>query len=217
MGRELSVSLMFPSSSSIIRRLASLHRIPRDRFSGFVGTIKALRLPIVLPAPLAFVRRAVPRTAARHEAAGSCCWPAPHRYCPPVPRSSAFGSHSWRRPDLPGSSATLSRTCPALRPRRTSPIRPLRWLEILPSAQLTASAPHSVTFRGSITQPVRSLSTLRSSDYSDRTPRKTRFPLAANLGGAGLSPAGLLKEVSTLCFNSHRFLLLEAFLAHQPT
>src|SRR5205823_8673682 len=81
--------------------------------------------------------------------------------------------------------------------------------------QLTASAPHSVTFRGSITRPVRSLSTLRSSDYSDRTPRKTRFPLAATLGGAGLSPAGLLQEVSTLCFNSHRFLLLGAFLAHR--
>ena len=88
---------------------------------------------------------------------------------------------------------------------------------MLPSVRLTTSAPHSVTFRGSITRPVRSLSTLRSSDYSDRTPRKTRFPLAANLGGAGLSPAGLLQEVSTLCFNSHRFLLLEAFLAHQPT
>jgi hypothetical protein len=94
--------------------------------------------------------------------------------------------------------------------------RPLTTHPMLPSAQLTASAPHSVTFRGSITQPARSLSTLRSSDYSDRTPRKTRFPLAANLDGAGLSPAGLLQEVSTLCFNSHRFPLLVAFLAHQP-
>jgi hypothetical protein len=80
--------------------------------------------------------------------------------------------------------------------------------------------PHSVTFRGSITLPVRSLSTLRSSDHSDGTPRKTRFPLAAKLVGTGLSPglspAGLLKEVSTLCSNSHRFLFLAAFLAHQP-
>jgi hypothetical protein len=94
--------------------------------------------------------------------------------------------------------------------------RPLTTHPILPSARLTASAPHSVTFRGSITQPIRSLSTLRSSDHSDRTPRKTRFPLAANLDGAGLSPAGLLQEASTLCFNSHRFPLLVAFLAHQP-
>src|SRR5207244_11332486 len=37
------------------------------------------------------------------------------------------------------------------------------------------------------------------------TPRKTRFPLAANLGGAGLSPAGLLQEGSTTCFNSPLF------------
>jgi len=94
---------------------------------------------------------------------------------------------------------------PADRIRQASKTYPM-----LPSARLTASAPRSVTFRGSITQPVHSLSTLRSSDYSDRTPRKTRFPLAANLVGAGLSPAGLLQEVSTLCFNSHRFPLLEA-------
>jgi hypothetical protein len=94
--------------------------------------------------------------------------------------------------------------------------RPLTTHPMLPSARLTASAPHSVTFRGSITQLVRSLSTLRSSDHSDRTPRKTRFPLAANLDGAGLSPAGLLQEVSTLCFHSHRFPLLVAFLAYQP-
>ena len=37
----------------------------------------------------------------------------------PVPQSSAFDSLSWRRGDLPGSSATPLRTCPALRPRRT--------------------------------------------------------------------------------------------------
>jgi hypothetical protein len=82
--------------------------------------------------------------------------------------------------------------------------RPLTTHPMLPSVRLTTSAPRSVTFRGSITQPARSLSTLRGSDYSDRTPRKTRYPLAANLVGAGLSPAGLLQEVSTLCFNSHR-------------
>ncbi len=35
------------------------------------------------------------------------------------------------------------------------------------------------------------------------TPRKTRFPLAANLGGTGLSPVGLLHEVSTPCCSTH--------------
>ena len=73
--------------------------------------------PSVPPRSLSFAR-AVPRTAARREAAGSCC-------CrllvgtAPVPQSSAFDSLSWRRRDLPGSSATPLRACPALRPRRT--------------------------------------------------------------------------------------------------
>jgi len=48
-----------------------------------------------------------------------------------------------------------------------------------------------------------------------QTPRKTRFPLTATLGGTGLSPARLLQEVSTLRFRSHRLLLLKAFLAHE--
>jgi hypothetical protein len=43
--------------------------------------------------------------------AGSCCWPAPRRYFMPVPQSSAFDSHSWRRRDLLGSSATPLRSC----------------------------------------------------------------------------------------------------------
>jgi len=37
------------------------------------------------------------------------------------------------------------------------------------------------------------------------TPRKTRFPLAANLGGAGLEPAGLLSKVSLGNVTSHHF------------
>jgi hypothetical protein len=89
--------------------------------------------------------------------------------------------------------------------------RPLTTHPMLPSVRLTTSSRRSVTFRGSVTRPARSLSTLRGSDYSDWTPRETRFPMAANLVGAGLSPAGLLQEVSTLCFNSHRFPLLVAF------
>jgi hypothetical protein len=180
------------------------------RFSGFLGTIKALRLPIVLPASLPFVRRAIPRTAACRTAAGvavrrllvgTAC-----RCLNPLPSTPTRGDDGIS----PGSSATplanmLCSSTPADRMHQA-----LAMPAMLPSAQLTASAPHSVTFRGSITRPVRSLSTLRGSDYSDRTPRKTRFPLVANLGGAALSPAGLLQEVSTLCFNSHRFLLLEA-------
>src|SRR5690554_1886682 len=43
-------------------------------------------------------------------------------------------------------------------------------------------------FRGSITRPIHSLSTLRSGGYP--TPRKTRYRLVANLGRVGLSPTG---------------------------
>jgi len=62
----------------------------------------------------------------------------------------------------------LLRTCPALRPRRTECIRPLRCPRCcLPCAsrrRLRILGP----FRGSITRPVHSLSTLRSSDCSDK-------------------------------------------------
>jgi len=68
---------------------------------------------------------------------------------------------------LPGSSATPLRTCPALRPRRTPHIRPVRCTGYCLPHRLTASAPRSVTFRGSITQPARSLSTLHGPDHSD--------------------------------------------------
>jgi hypothetical protein len=44
------------------------------------------------------------------------------------------------------------------------------------------------------------------------TPRKTRFPLAANLGGAGLEPAGLLSKVSH--FTSTSILFAKLCLAH---
>ena len=46
-----------------------------------------------------------------------------------------------------------------------------------------------------------------------QTPRKTRFPLTATLGGRGLSPLGLQQEVSTLfcSFTSHRFFLIGTY------
>ncbi len=74
---------------------------------------------------------------------------------------------------------------------------------MLPSVWLTTSAPHSVTFRGSITRPVRSLSTLRSSDYSDRTPRKTRFPLVGQtLAGQDFHLLGCFRRFP-LCASTH--------------
>ena len=39
----------------------SLHRVPRDQFPGFIGTMRVLRLPAVHPASLRCRRSAVPR------------------------------------------------------------------------------------------------------------------------------------------------------------
>ena len=160
---------MFPTSSSLTRRLASLHRIAR-------GSL--LRLPRYLQGVptscrpsrsthFSFVWRYHALLRLRRKRGVAVC-----RLLigtTPVPQSSSFARARGDEQDLPGSWAAPSRTCSALRPRRTECIRPLRRTQVLPSVRLTTSAPRSVTFRGSITQPVRSLSTLRSSEYSDHT------------------------------------------------
>ena len=66
-----------------------------------------------------------------------------------------------------------------------------------PSPYLTASAPRTNCFRGSIARPVRSLSTLRRRGHPRR--RKTRFRLLASITGR-VRPAGLRYKVSTLHF-----------------
>jgi hypothetical protein len=63
---------------------------------------------------------------------------------------------------------------------------------VLPSVVLKTSAPAMRSFRGSITRPARSLSTLRRAVYP--TPRKTRFRWVANPFRVGFSPAGLLAQ-----------------------
>jgi hypothetical protein len=62
---------------------------------------------------------------------------------------------------------------------------------ILPSAVSTASALTTHSFRGSITRPARSLSTLRGHGHpcAALRPRKTRFRLVAYLGRTGLVAA----------------------------
>ena len=117
--------------------------------------------------------------------------------------------------DLPGSSATPLRTCPALRPRRTGRVRPLATHPILPSAQLTASAPLSVTFRGSMTRPAHSLSTLHGPDCSntaqDSLPAGGQ-PWRDRTLTCRVASGGFLSVSSThIVFPSSRL-----FLAHQP-
>ncbi len=165
---EPDVSVMFPLIGSVTRRLASLHRIPRGSVLRLRRYYQGAPTPAAHPVPLPFVRRAVPRTAASREAAGSCCF----RFLVGTDTGASIlclRSHSWRRAGSPRFLGNpfanmLCSSTPADRTRQAHKTHPM-----LPSVRLTTSAPRSVTFRGSISQPVRSLSTLHGSDYSDHT------------------------------------------------
>ena len=63
-----------------------------------------------------------------------------------------------------------------------------------PSSFNSLWARSTVVFRGSIRRPL--FRCLRFAAPVTRTPRKTRYRLAATLGRTGLSPAGLQREVS---------------------
>jgi hypothetical protein len=80
----------------------------RVEFPGFLGTIKALRLPAVLPAALRFLRLAVPRDHAYFAPAATAC-----RSVGPgvVPRYPHPGMLPWRRQDLPSSWGTSIPVC----------------------------------------------------------------------------------------------------------
>src|SRR5579883_1991780 len=97
--------------------------------------------------------------------------------------------------DLPGSWEAPLPSCPALGPRWAARSSPNRIRAVLPAATSMASATTISSFRGSITRPVGSLSTLRSLGH----PRTTQDSLPAcwlGVGRAGLSPAGLPSRIS---------------------
>ena len=94
-------------------------------------------------------------------------------------------------------------------PRSQTPARPqdLACCDpgMLPSATRTASALATIQFfRGSITRPTYSLSTLRGPGHPGTT--QDSLPAGGLLCRAGFEPAGSLREVSAL----HRFLLTQA-------
>ena len=166
---------MFPLIGSVTRRLASLHRIPRGSVLRLPRYYQGAPTPAAHPAPLPFVRQAVPRTAATREAAGSRCF-RPLVGIDAGASILCLRSHSWR----PAGSPRFLGNPFANMPCSSTPADRLRQAgktyPILPSARLTASAPRSVTFRGSITQPVRSLSTLHGSDCSDSNTAQDSLP-----------------------------------------
>lgn len=81
---------------------------------------------------------------------------------------------------------------------------------VLPPHTLTGTTPTTRTFRGSITRPSASLSTLRRRPYGIR-PRKTRFRLVASLCRAGFTPAGSpTRGFRSVDDSLHRFPLSQA-------
>jgi len=64
-GSKYEASDVVPGPGSNIRHplsvFPSLHRVPRDQFPGFIGTMRVLRLPAAHPTALRFLRLAVPR------------------------------------------------------------------------------------------------------------------------------------------------------------
>ena len=208
--------MAFPLNDSVIRHSASLHWLPRAAVRQLPRYYQSAPTSH-RPSRIALFRSLSGTTDCRSSrGGGELPLAGSSSVLTPVPQSSAFDAHSWRRWDLPGSSATPLRTCPALRPRRTGHVRPVKTYPMLPSAQLTASAPRSVTFRGSITQPARLLSTLRGSDCSDRHRARLATQWRPTLLGQDSHPLGCIRRFPRCVFNSHRFPLLEAFLAHQP-
>jgi hypothetical protein len=128
-------------------------------------------------------------------------------------RSPAFASH---RGDHESSQVpvVLLLTCPALRPRRTACTTPATVQPMLPSVQKTTSAPHSLSFRGSITRPASPLCTLRSRGR----PRTTQHSVP--VGGYPLPGQDLHLRVLTEGFDMSFLHIPSSFsrlhLAHFP-
>lgn len=129
-----------------------------------------LRLPAAHPTQLSFPtrlavpHRCVPNSLPRLRTQPPGAW-RPHFGRLPNCRLSSM----WERQDLPGSWGAHLLTCHALRPRWATGPLPNQTLRCCLLGDMKPSAPRHLCFRGSITQPARSLSTLSSRDCSQTT------------------------------------------------
>ena len=206
----MSLSSIPPEECSI-RSAASLRRVPLGWFPAFIGNISRLRLLELHPARLRCLHLAVPvvyRCSLRQIAIPSC---QPGPFLQRRPRRYSNG----RERDLPGSWRTLANMLRSSTPVDRSPLARAR-RTMWPSAQKTTSAPHTVSFRGSITQPISSLCTLRSRGHP-----QNHATLGSGgwliLTGSGLAPAGFQQEVSILVLSfTQIFSSSKLGLAHFP-
>jgi hypothetical protein len=166
----------------------------RVEFPGFVGTIKALRLPAALPAALRFLRLAVPRAYSVDFAPTATECPAAGLGL--VARYPLPGFLSWRRQDLPSSWGTPIPvcTCSQTPAGRCAPDRcgTLAWPSLLGRRRRR----RSIGFRGSIAWLSGSLPTYHLSVA--RLAAQGWLPGAGQALLDGPSPAGFQQKVFQL-------------------
>ncbi len=160
-------------------------------------------LPAIPPRFVAFARRYHPCTLASLPPAwGATPGAWGFRDSAPVTPVRILG---WRRQGLPGSWGTHARACPALRPRRDRKRQAIAACRCgLPPSE-RRRLPQTGYFRGSITRPTHSLSTLRRMDHSTATQDSLPAAGQALPGGIGY-PLGSNERFQLL----HRLLLSQA-------
>ena len=178
-----------------VQQLASLrflHWVPRGQFPSFIGTIKALRLPVARPAALRFLRLAVPRVHSLLSLPGG--------------RVRRRGLELVTRYLLPGFSEETTGSPKFL----GNPNCPFAHVQSTPAGLLAPDHCGAATwplvceqqrlprkgFRSSIAWLSDWLSTLRRAGYPATT--QDSLPAAGQALPDGLSPAGFLRKVSKL-------------------
>ena len=147
---------MFPSNGVVTRRLASLPRV-LDGSSSPASAVLSRRYDFLSPIPphFVFLRLAVPRDHACFAPGVTTCDNGGPGVGHPVPPAGNYRGDD-RISHVPGEPRLCF--CPALRPRRTDHIRPLRCGGAAPI--LTTREATAMNFRGSMTRLWHWLSTL---------------------------------------------------------
>jgi hypothetical protein len=186
-GSKYEASDVVPDPGPNIRHPLSvfpfLHRVPRDRFPGFIGTMRVLRLPAVHPAALRCLHLAVPRWHSRDFAPRRPSAPSRPGVGHPVSPSGNFQGNEL---DLPSSWGISIVRLHVFLPTPAGLLAPDHYdAAAWPLDPQVQRLPRKV-FRRPIAWLSDSLSTLRRADYSD--PRKTRFRLRVRLYRMGFPP-----------------------------
>ena len=183
MASRPNVPAICPSASSTARSAASLHRVPSGqvpRLLRYYRPTPTSRLPSRLASSPSLGTTTACAPLRSHGAGRAPRGPGPFLTAAPAPPLHGGEDETSQVPGRP------LRTCPALRPRRSTGPGPFgtgdgvfRHTNGVDSAKMI--------FRGSITRPARSLCTLRSRGHP-RTAQHS-VPAGASLGRSGLSPA----------------------------